>query len=241
HHESAGGRLMATYHNDLDSRQQVVAALQQLVEAGLTSGTSGNVSVRTADGMLITPTGVQPKDLAPDHVVYMQLDGCVGDDQLTPSSEWRMHADIYANKLGLDAVVHCHSNYATILACAHKSIPAQHYMIAATGSYEIPLAGYATFGSQQLSNAALEALSTSLACLLANHGQLATGFNLEGALKLAELVEEMAHWHWGALAIGGPKLLSREQMDEVLTAFATYGQQQERKDLASGNRLDDSD
>jgi len=228
---------MSNYHNDLESRQQVVAALQYLVQAGLTSGTSGNVSVRTADGMLITPTGMQPKDLQPQHIVYMQLDGRVGDDQLTPSSEWHMHADVYSNKPGLDAVVHCHSNYATILACAHKSIPAQHYMIAATGSYEIPLAEYATFGSQELSNAAVAALSTSLACLLANHGQLATGFDLDGAVKLAELVEELAHWHWGALAIGGPKLLSQQQMDDVLTAFASYGQQQDAKDLAPGNSL----
>jgi L-fuculose-phosphate aldolase len=231
---------MTLYRDDIESRQQVVSALQQLVERGLTSGSSGNVSVHTDSGMLITPTGVIPRELEPEHIVAMQLDGTVAADQLTPSSEWRMHADIYANKPGLEAVVHCHSNYATILACAHKSIPAQHYMIAATGSYEIPLADYATFGSQELSDAVLRALSTSLGCLMANHGQLTTGFDLPGAIKLAELVEELAHWHWGALAIGGPTLLSGEQMDEVLTAFASYGQQEKRKDLAAGNKLDDS-
>lgn len=231
---------MAAYRDDLETRKKVADALRHLVDSGLTSGSSGNISVRTDTGMLITPTGVLPKDLEAEHIVAMQLDGCVGEDQLLPSSEWRMHADIYNNKPGLEAVVHCHSNYATILACAHKSIPAQHYMIAATGSYEIPLADYATFGSQTLSDAVEEALSHSLACLMANHGQLATGFTLEGAVKLAELVEELAHWHWGALAIGGPQLLSQEQMDEVICAFATYGQQDKRKDLASGNKLDES-
>ena len=232
---------MAIYQNDRDSRQQVVDAIRSLVARGLTSGTSGNVSVHTGDGtMLITPTGVAPDRLAPEHVVYMKLDGEVGEDQLTPSSEWRMHADIYRNKPGLEAVVHCHSNYATILACAHKPIPPLHYMLAAGGSYEIPLADYATFGTQGLSDAALQALESSLACLLANHGQLTTGFKLDGALKLAELVEEIAHWYWGVLAIGAePKLLSNEQMDEVLTAFATYGQQAKRRDLADGNKLDD--
>ncbi|BFM15781.1 L-fuculose-phosphate aldolase [Maricurvus nonylphenolicus] len=229
---------MAIYQNDQASRQQVVEAIQSLVDQGLTTGSSGNVSVLTNKGMLITPTGILPKDLEPEHIVHMSLDGETDTDQLTPSSEWRMHADVYKNKPGLEAVVHCHSNYATILACAHKSIPAQHYMIAATGSYEIPLAPYATFGSQELSDANLSALQTSMACLLANHGQLATGFNLEGALKLAALVEELAHWHWGALAIGGPKLLSKEQMDDVLVAFASYGQQEKRKDLTDGNRLD---
>ena len=231
---------MTTYRDDSECRQQVVDALRHLVDIGLTSGSSGNVSVRTDTGMLITPTGVLPGDLKAEHIVAMQLDGTVDKDQLIPSSEWRMHADIYSNKPGLDAVVHCHSNYATILACAHRRIPAQHYMIAASGSYEIPLADYATFGSQALSDAVLQALSGSLACLMANHGQIATGFNLESALKLSELVEELAHWHWGALAIGGPKLLSQKQMDEVLTAFATYGQQDKRKDLAAGNRLDEA-
>ena len=230
---------MAIYRDNMETRQQVVNALQHLVDIGLTSGSSGNVSVRTDQGMLITPTGVLPRDLQAEHIVAMQLDGLVGENQLTPSSEWHMHADIYANKPDLEAVVHCHSNYATILACAHRSIPAQHYMIAATGSHEIPLADYATFGSQELSNATLRALSTSAACLMANHGQLATGFDLDGALKLAERVEELAHWHWGALAIGGPKLLSQAQMDEALTAFASYGQQEKRSDLAAGNRLDE--
>jgi L-fuculose-phosphate aldolase len=216
---------MALYKNDAHSRQQLVKAQRRLVERGLTSGASGNVSMKTAQGMLITPTGVPPADLEPDHIVSMSLDGAVPDNQLTPSSEWRMHAAIYAGKPGLEAVVHCHSNYATILACAHRTIPAQHYMIAAAGCREIPLASYATFGSQALSDAALEALSTSLACLLANHGQLATGVDLDSALQLAELVEELAHCHWGALAIGGPKLLDQQQMDEVVKAFAGYGQQ----------------
>jgi len=226
---------MAIYQNNFESRLQLVETLQGLVGKGLTSGTSGNVSALAEGGMLITPTGIEPKNLTPEQVVFMSLDGEMGEDQLTPSSEWRMHADIYNNKPGIEAVVHCHSNYATILACAHKAIPAQHYMVAATGSYGIPLAKYATFGSQALSDANLEALAGSLACLMANHGQLATGFDLEGALKLAELVEELAHWYWGTLAIGGPKLLDNTQMDEVLTAFATYGQQKKHKDLASGN------
>ena len=231
---------MAIYQNDTKSREQVVAAIRSLVASGLTSGTSGNVSVHTGDDtMLITPTGVAPDKLEPEHIVHMSLDGEPCEGQLTPSSEWRMHADIYLSKPGLEAVVHCHSNYATILACAHKPIPPLHYMLAAGGSYEVPLADYATFGTQGLSDAALQALDSSLACLLANHGQLATGFKLDGALKLAELVEEIAHWYWGVLAMGAePKLLSKDQMDEVLTAFATYGQQAKRKDLAAGNKLD---
>ena len=229
---------MKQYANDIASRQAVVDTLKSLSEKNLNKGTSGNVSAGTADGMLITPTGVAPEALLPEHIVHMSLDGKVDADQLTPSSEWQMHADVYSGKPGITAVVHCHSPFATILACARKPIPAMHYMVAAAGSYGIPLADYATFGSKELSEANLEALSTSLACLLANHGQLATGFDLPGALKLAELVEEQAHCYWGTLSIGGPELLSKEQMDDVLTAFVSYGQQEKRKDLASGNKLD---
>jgi L-fuculose-phosphate aldolase len=229
---------MKQYSNDGESRREIVATLRALSDKNLNKGTSGNVSAATADGMLITPTGVTPDIMLPEHIVHMSLDGEVDEDQLTPSSEWQMHADVYRGKPGITAVVHCHSPYATILACARKAIPSMHYMVAAAGSYGIPLADYATFGSRELSEANLSALSSSLACLLANHGQLAVGFDLPGALKLAELVEEQAHCYWGTLSIGGPVLLSTQQMDEVLTAFASYGQQEKRKDLASGNKLD---
>lgn len=229
--------MTSAYRNDHDSRRQVVATMQALVAKGLTSGTSGNVSALTKGAMLITPTGITPDKLLPEHIVHMSLDGIVDDDQLTPSSEWRMHADIYRNKPGAYSVVHCHSNYATMLACAHRSIPSQHYMIAATGGYEIPLADYATFGSQQLSDANLKALTHSSVCLLANHGQLTIGADLDNALKLAELVEEQAFWYWGTLSIGGPKLLSSKQMSEALRAFDDYGQQKTRRDLADGNNL----
>lgn len=213
------------YGNNEESRRLVVEAMQQLRSSGLSSGASGNVSLRTDRGMLVTPTGVPPAELSLAGIVSLQLDGTVDENQLLPSSEWRIHADIYAAKPEVMAVVHCHSNYATILACAHRPIPAQHYMIAMAGSHQIPLAPYARFGSQALSQAALQALSSSRACLLANHGQLATGESMKDALELAALVEELAHWHWGALAIGGPRLLDSAQMDEVMQAFASYGQQ----------------
>ena len=230
--------LMSAMTKDENQRLAVVKTLQALVEKKLNIGTSGNVSVRTIEGMLITPTGINPALLLPEQIVAMDLEGQVAEDQLTPSSEWQMHADVYREKPDVNAIVHCHSPYATILACAHKSIPAVHYMVAAAGSDEIPLAGYATFGSKELSQANLEALSGSLACLLANHGQLATGENLDQALKLAELVEEQAHCYWGTLAIGGPRLLDSQQMNEVLAAFADYGQQKSTNGLPPVKKTD---
>ena len=206
-------------------RRDVVAAMRQLVEAGLTSGTSGNVSRRSGSGMLITPTGVAPAQLQATDIVFLELDGSRAGDQLVPSSEWRMHADIYAAQADVGAVVHCHSTYATILACARRAIPAMHYMVAAAGGDCIPLADYATFGTGALSTAALVALTDTRACLLANHGQIATGEDLGQALSLAALVEEQAHWYWGALAIGDPVILSETEMRAVTEAFRGYGQQ----------------
>ena len=228
---------MSQYQDDAKSRQSLVDTLVALREKGLNKGTSGNVSARTDGGMLITPTGVSTERLTAEHIVHMSLEGNVPQHQLTPSSEWQMHADIYLGKPGIDAVVHCHSPYATILACARKPIPAMHYMVAAAGGQGIPLADYATFGSKELSTANLAALQSTSACLLSNHGQLAVGRDLESALKLAELVEEQAHCYWGTLAIGGPVVLGEWQMEEVLTAFKSYGQQEKHTDLTGGKNL----
>lgn len=228
---------MSGYANCTASREAVVDTLRALSDRRLNRGTSGNVSARTPRGMLVSPTGVAPQDLLPEHVVHMSLSGQVDTDQLAPSSEWQMHAAVYRARPDVSAIVHCHSPYATILACARKPIPAMHYMVAAAGGRGIPLAEYATFGTGALAEANLAALASSHACLLANHGQLAVGADLVTALKLAELVEEMAHCYWGSLAIGGPVILDDAQMDEVVEAFASYGQQVSHPGLAAGNAL----
>jgi L-fuculose-phosphate aldolase len=214
------------YQNDLSGRGAVVDTLRALADRHLNRGTAGNVSARTGRGMLITPTGIAPDRVRAEQIVHLTLDGAIDDGQLAPSSEWQMHADVYRTRPDVNAVVHCHSPYATILACARRAIPAMHYMVAAAGGRGIPLADYATFGTRALSQANMAALAGHSACLLANHGQLATGPDLESALNLAELVEEQAHCYWGTLAIGGPVLLQTAEMDEVLSAFGNYGQQQ---------------
>ncbi len=216
---------MGLYGNDRRSRAEVVGALRTMAARGLNQGSSGNVSVRIPGGMLVTPTGLAPDTLVPEQVVAMGLDGEIAAGECTPSSEWRMHADLYRARPEVHAIVHCHSPYAAILACARREIPAMHYMVAGAGGTRIPLADYATFGTAALSRAALDVLQGVSACLLANHGQLALGPDLPAALKLASLVEEMAHCYWGTLAIGGPHVLSEGQMEDVLASFATYGQQ----------------
>jgi L-fuculose-phosphate aldolase len=206
-------------------RKSLVRAYQKLVACGLGGGASGNVSQRVGEGMLITPTGIEAGQLKARQVVAMSLEGERAISQLLPSSEWFMHAAIYRDRPEVQAIVHCHSRYATILACARLAVPALHYMIAITGSNEIPVAPYATFGTDALATEAVMALKNKLACLLANHGQMALGCSLDQALKVAVEVEELSAIYWGSLAIGGGHCLSAQEMEEVKVAFTGYGQQ----------------
>ena len=222
-----GIAVMTSEENDIRQRKLVVSCYRELIGSGLGMGSSGNLSVRMGEGMLITPTGILAAELLPEQAVQVSLDGSVAPGQLLPSSEWHMHAAVYRNRPDIQAVVHCHSRYATILACAHRPIPAIHYMIAVTERDEVPLAPYATFGTDALAQSVASGLRDGLACLLANHGQIAVGRDLQQAMRVAAEVEELAAIYWGSLAIDGGALLDAQQMAEVQQAFLTYGQQRE--------------
>ena len=185
----------------------------------------GAPSTQTEDhDFYITPTGSPYDQTQPEHIVSMALDGAFEGTTL-PSSEWRFHRDIYLKRPQVQAIVHTHSSYATSLACLGRDIPAFHYMIAAAGGADIRCAPYATFGTQALSDFALEALKGRNACLLAQHGVIAIGVSLEKALALAVEVETLARMYWQALQIGKPAILSDAEMATVIEKFATYGQQ----------------
>ena len=208
-------------------RQELVNCYRELLAAGLGTGTSGNVSGRTTEGMLITPTGIAPDQMQAEQLVALSLEGVVASNQLLPSSEWHMHAAIYQARPDVGAVVHCHSRFATTLACTGRTIPAIHYMIAVAGVSEIPLAAYETFGTEALARSAARALAQGQACLLANHGQIAVGADPAAALRVAIEVEELAAIYWHALAVGGEQILTEQQMVEVKAAFVDYGQQRD--------------
>lgn len=208
---------------DHATREALCEAMRALVANGLNRGTAGNVSVRTSEGFLVTPSGVKPKRLVPEAMVRMSASGEVLEAGMRPSSEWRFHKDIYATRPDAGAVVHVHSAYAAALACRRLGIPAFHYMIAVAGGDSIRCAEYATFGTQALSDAALVALAGRRACLLANHGLIALGRDLEAALDLAFEVEELAHQYTLASLHGAPVLLSAADMQEVMEQFKDYG------------------
>lgn len=206
------------------ARKAVIATSLQMSRSGLSPGRSGNVSCRWKSGMLITPTGMPYEALNPADIVYVDADGDSPSRARKPSSEWRFHLSAYKARPEMGAVVHTHSLHATVLACAHKPIPAFHYMIAVAGGCDIPLIPYAPFGTQELADLVADGLAERNAVLMANHGQIAISKDLDSALELAHEVEVLAEQFYKVLTLGKPKVLSRKEMADVLQRFQSYGQ-----------------
>lgn len=208
---------------ELKIRHEIVEAMRRMEALGLTQGTSGNVSVRRGDGFLISPSGVPPAALTPETIVALDGDGAAQPGQGKPSSEWRFHRDILAARAEVQAIIHKHSPHATALSMTRQPIPPAHYMVAAFGGDDVRCAGYALFGSQTLSDAAVTALEGRWACLLANHGAITLGETLDTALWRAVELETLARQYLLSLQAGGPVLLSTDEIAEALDAFADYG------------------
>ena len=209
-------------------RDELVVTAKRMSELGLTPGMSGNVSVRSPVGLIVTPSGMPYGDMIPDDAVEMKMDGSARAGQRTPSTEWRLHRDILAVRPDVEAIVHTHSLFCTTISALRRPIPAIHYMVVLAGSHEIPCAEYATFGSAELAIAATRALGGGSACLLANHGMIALGPSLPAALRLAAEVETLAAQYWHAASIGAPHVLDRDELLKVQARFAEYGQHKKR-------------
>ena len=208
----------------INLRELLFHTYSELIRRGLSQGPAGNCSVRCPqpDQFLITPSGMPLERMTAQAMVVMTLQGQVlGEGK--PSSEWRFHRDILQAKPEVGAVVHTHSVAATALACLRQGIPAFHYMVAVAGGSDIRCAHCELFGTQALSDAALEALQDRNACLMANHGVIALGKDLAQALALAQEVETLAQQYLAAKQFGEPVLLSQTQMQEVFEQFRDYG------------------
>jgi L-fuculose-phosphate aldolase len=208
--------------NDAEKRQSIIDACLRMHALGINQGTSGNISLRHEAGLLITPTSVPYETMRPEQIVYMGLDGSF-DPAQRPSSEWRFHLDILRAREDVNAVVHAHPTYCTILAIMGLDIPPVHYMVACAGGDTIRCAPYATFGTQELSAHAVKALDGRLACLLEHHGMIAIGPSLAKAMWLAVEVETLARQYHGCLQIGKPPLLPADEIENVRIRMAGYG------------------
>ncbi|MDP2826375.1 MAG: class II aldolase/adducin family protein [Sulfuritalea sp.] len=221
-----------------DLAAKVLATARAMNASGINRGSAGNVSARCADGFIITPTGMAYENCTAADMARVGADAlCVpgfplrgqatasAETRRKPSSEWRFHRDIYAARPEAGAVVHAHSPFATALACQEQGVPAFHYMVARFGGADVRCAAYATFGSQELSDAIVSALDGRCACLMAHHGMVAFGRDCDHALALAVELETLCEQYWRVLQLGAPRLLSNAEMTRVMAKFADYGQQ----------------
>jgi L-fuculose-phosphate aldolase len=209
-----------------DLAGSVLATARAMNASGINRGSAGNVSARSGDGFLITPTGMAYDRCSNADMVELRLDGAVlGAGRRKPSSEWRFHRDLYVARPEAGAVVHTHSPFATALACQGQGIPSFHYMVARFGGADVRCAAYATFGTQELSDAIIAAMERRCACLMAHHGMVVFGNDCDHALALAVELETLCEQYWRVLQLGSPKLLAAAEMSRVLAKFAGYGQQ----------------
>lgn len=208
-----------------DLRAGIVAACRAMNANGINQGTSGNISARFEDRMLISPSATPYDQMEPEMIASIPLDDASGtwDGPLKPSTEWRFHHKLMQSRADAGAVVHAHPTYCTVLAMARKPIPSAHYMIAAFGGNDVRCAGYATFGTEALSDLAIEAMEDRTACLLANHGMIAIGETMEKAMWRAVELETIARQYYHSLLIGGPVLLSDAEIEDTHKGFGSYG------------------
>ncbi len=207
---------------ELESRRSLLDVVMRLEEKGFNHGSSGNVSCRLGNDILITPTGGNSANLSPERLVRLDRNGePVGEG--IPSSEWHMHLAIMAAYPHVHAVIHTHADACVALSCLAKPIPAFHYMIASFGGSDVPCAPYATFGTQALAIGAVDALRDRRACLLANHGMITIGASLQLAFDLTVKLETLSRQYIMARQAGDPVILSDDEMQRVLERYKDYG------------------
>lgn len=210
-----------------NERQALVRFGNKLVQSRLTTGTGGNLSIlnRDQDLFAISPSGIEYSEIKPEDVVIMDMDANIIDSSKKPSSEYGFHLALYKKRLDICSVIHTHSPYATTMACLQWEIPAVHYLVGFSGD-KVPVAPYATFGTQELAENITRTIKKYNALLMANHGMLSVGDTISRAFAVAEEIEFVARIYFQTKCVGLPPLISNKEMDRVLEKFETYGQKQ---------------
>jgi L-fuculose-phosphate aldolase len=217
--------MTAPVMTDSDLREAIIAAACDMNRLGINQGTSGNISLRDGDAMLVTPSGVPYEDMRPEMIARMPLAGeeAAFTGPLPPSSEWRFHLDVLRARPDVGAVVHTHAIYATTLSILRRDIPAVHYMIAAFGVCAIRCTGYAPFGTAELSDLVVAGLGQGHGVLLGNHGMVVTGADLEKAMWRAVELEALAKMYYLAQLAGEPVVLPEDEISRMIERFENYG------------------
>ncbi|WP_158972199.1 class II aldolase/adducin family protein [Chachezhania sediminis] len=206
-----------------DARQALVDKSRLCIDRGLSNATAGNLSIRFGAGMLITPSGIEPASMTADQISYCTFDGQASGGW-KPSSEWALHAMIYQARPEAGGIVHAHPTYCVAVSVLREPIPAFHYMVAGFGGTTVPCAPYVLFGTRDLAVAVADTLGQRYsACLMANHGMIALGRDLDAAFRATERLETLAHQYQLARSMGPVALLTDDEMAEVHGAYKSYG------------------
>lgn len=212
-----------SHRNEHALRQALVDAARKLLALRLNCGSAGNVSARCGDGLLITPSGLDPDSIDADDIVRVSLAGHA-QGRRAPSSEWHLHRDLYLSRPDAGAVVHTHSPFATALACQRRAIPSFHYTVARFGGDDVRCADYALFGTRELSRTIEVAMDGRNACLMANHGAVVCADDVGAAVTLAIELEFLSELYWRALQGGAPVLLTPIEVEAVGERYRNYCQ-----------------
>ena len=200
---------------------QIIEAYKRHLDLGLNVGSEGNISVRKNDLIYITPSGIDINKIGKKHISVISLNG-FKENKIKPSSELDLHLMLYKNRAEISSIVHCHSDWASTLSCLRKNIPQFHYMVAEFGGKDIKCAKYATFGTKKLAKNVIKAIKNRKGCLLANHGQICVGKNLEEASHLSIALEKISKQYFFCLLSKKFKMLTNNEMSEVLESFSDY-------------------
>lgn len=216
---------MANEPDETSLREQLAAQYRHVERIGLNQLSSGNLSVRWGEKMLISASGATADSIAADNVVEVSLRGA-WQGRLKPSSEWRMHAAIYSRHAAAQAVVHTHSDHCVALASHGRALPGFHYLVGTFGGDDVPCVPYSTFGTTQLADDAAAALTHRTACLLANHGMIARGRSLQEAVEHAHRLEILCRQYLLARQLGEPAHLTAAEWEEFFKQLrgSGYGQ-----------------
>lgn len=209
-----------------EEREKIVEFSKKLLTENLTKGTSGNISIldKKTGYIAITPSGMDYNALKLEDIVIIDFDKNIIDGIRKPSSECDLHIEMYKVKSDARSIVHTHSLYCTILSCLNVPLESVHYVLADTGVYSVPVAPYFTYGTKELADSVASTIGNSNACLMANHGMITCGKNLNEAFSLATTCEWVAEIQWHCMAVGKPNILLPNQMDIVINKFREYGQ-----------------
>ena len=202
-------------------KKKIVEIYKLLVELGFNNGSEGNVSIRTGKQILITPSGIDSKNLRTNDISVINLEGEL-ENNIKPSSEAEMHTMIYKKRSEVNAIVHCHSNWASVISCLRQKIPSFHYMVAEFGGRDIRCSKYATFGSKKIAKNVFDASIKRKGCIIANHGQICFGLDLDEAFHLSLALEKLSKQFYFCLLTDKNKLLTKIEMNKVIKLFDTY-------------------